>query len=394
MKYYIIAGEASGDLHGSHLIHALKKEDSESSFRVWGGDLMQAAGADLVKHYKDLAFMGFLEVVKNLLVILGNFSFCKRDILQFQPDVLVLIDYPGFNLRMGKWAKKQGFRVFYYISPQLWAWHSSRVYQIKKSVERMFVILPFEKDFYAKYGFEVDFAGHPLLDVVGKQQKNPNFIKKNGLTDIPIIALLPGSRKQEIAKMLELMLGVIPYFPEFQFVVAAAPSVPKGFYQELLLRFQAKEKLKTDHANLPPIALLENQTYPLLQYAKAALVTSGTATLETALFRVPQVVCYKGNPLSFWLARRLVKVPFISLVNLIAGREVVRELIQKDLTINNLRVELNQLLSDERRARLLNDYKELASKLGESGVAMRIARLMLNYLTGSKEVKTASGNSS
>jgi len=394
MKYYIIAGEASGDLHGSNLIRALKKEDSESSFRVWGGDLMQAAGVNLVKHYKDLAFMGFLEVVKNLPAILHNFAFCKKDILQFQPDMLLLIDYPGFNLRMAKWARRQGLRVFYYISPQLWAWNSQRVCQIKKSVERMFVILPFEKDFYKKYEFEVDFVGHPLLDVVGKHPKEQNFIKKNGLTTLPLLALLPGSRKQEIVKMLEIMLAVVPYFPDFQFVIAAAPSVPKEIYEGLLSKFHATGNQKPDSAQLPPIALLENQTYALLQHAQAALVTSGTATLETALFRVPQVVCYKGNPLSFWLARRLVKVPFISLVNLIADREVVRELIQNDLTINNLRLELNKLLDTEKRAKLLRGYDELASKLGEAGVSRRLARLVFAYLTGSKEVKTDSGSSS
>lgn len=373
MKYYLIAGEASGDLHGSNLVKALRKEDPAADIRAWGGDLMSEAGATVVKHYRGLAFMGFLEVVKNLRTIMRNFRFCKSDVQDFQPDVLILIDYPGFNLRMAKWAKSQGIRVFYYISPQLWAWHSSRVHQIKANVERMFVILPFETDFYRQYDYEVDFVGHPLLDVIADRPHNPALLSELRLNDDPIIALLPGSRRQEIQRMLSVMLQVIPDFPNAQFVIAGAPAIPRSFYEQIIQRTNLPEKSGQQ------LYIAENRTYDLLQYSHAALVTSGTATLETALFGVPQVVCYSGNPLSYWIARRLVNVKYISLVNLIIDRPLVKELIQHELIPENLISELHALLGDK-RTDMLKGYRDLQKALGESGASARAAKLMRGRL--------------
>jgi lipid-A-disaccharide synthase len=370
MKYYLIAGEASGDLHGSHLIRALHREDADASIRCWGGGLMESAGATLVKHYRYLAFMGFWEVVKNLRTIAANFDQCKRDISSFRPGVLILIDYPGFNLRMAKWAKRQGIRVFYYISPQLWAWHSSRVRIIKNAVERMYVILPFEKDFYEKHGMEVDYLGHPLLDVTSTYLPPVDFHSRNLLpAGKPIVALLPGSRKQEIQRMLTLMLRVAPDFPGQTFVIAGAPSVDRSFYEPFLRQ-------------CPTAAFVENETYALLKNASAALVTSGTATLETALLGVPQVVCYRGNRLSYWLASRLVSkdLKYISLVNLITGKPVVTELIQQHFTVPNLRRELKNLLAQETREGMLRDYAEVEAILGNEGASLRAARLMVERL--------------
>jgi lipid-A-disaccharide synthase len=369
MRYYVIAGEASGDLHGANLIKSLKAEDDSAVIRGWGGDLMAAAGTEVVKHYRELAFMGFWEVLKNLPTILRNFKNVKRDILDWKPDVLILIDYPGFNLRMAKWAKMQGIRVFYYISPQLWAWHSSRVHIIKSSVERMFVILPFEKQFYQNWHCEVDFVGHPLLDVVEQFSNATDFIQKNNLDSRPIIALLPGSRRQEIQSMLSVMLKVVPAFPNYQFVIAGAPSVPRFFYDQILYS-----------AGISNVTWIENQTYAILSLAKAALVTSGTATLETALFNVPQVVCYRGNPISFFIARHLVKVDAISLVNLIAGKSVVRELIQHFLTPENLQQALKNLLDEHHAAEIQKEYRNLRQKLGNKGASNRTARLMVSRL--------------
>jgi len=371
MKYYIIAGEASGDLHGSNLIRALRAEDPEAGCRAWGGGLMEAAGGQVVKHYRDLAFMGFVEVAMNIRTILGNIKFCKRDILSYQPDALILIDYPGFNLRIAKWAKTQGIKVFYYISPQLWAWHSSRVHGIKASVDRMFVILPFEQEFYRQYGYEVDFVGHPLLDVVDELPGKESFREGNQLGQAPIIALLPGSRRQEISRMLGIMLAVVPAFPEFQFVIAGAPSQPDAFYQSIL------EKTGPENSRAK---LVSNQTYALLRHAEAALVTSGTATLEAALFGVPQVVCYRGSRLSYLIARRLVNVEFIALANLIAGKEVVKELIQDECTAENLNVELNKLLQTEERQRIKEGYALIRERLGKAGASRRAAQLMVRYL--------------
>jgi len=368
MKYYLIAGEASGDLHGSNLIQALVKEDPAASFRSWGGDLMEQAGSELVRHYRDLAFMGFVEVAQNIRTILGNLALCKEDILDWEPDVLILIDYPGFNLRIAKWARRQGIRIFYYISPQVWAWHKSRVKQIREFVDRMFVILPFEEAFFADHQVEVDFVGHPLLDVIPGYQPDPDFRSRHGLSDKPIIALLPGSRQQEIKRMLKVMLAMPAHFPDHQFVVGGAPSIPESFYQGLIGQQEDE------------VHLAKNQTYNLLSHAEAALVTSGTATLETALFQVPEVVCYQGNSLSYWLARRLVDVPFISLVNLIVERELVKELIQYELTEKKLSRELSHILSEEGRARLQDGYRELRERLGQSGASEKAARLMVEKL--------------
>ncbi len=371
MRYYLIAGEASGDLHGANLIRALQQEDPAAQVRAWGGDLMAGAGAEVVKHYRDLAFMGFWEVAKNLRTILGNFRFCKADVGAWRPDVLILIDYPGFNLRMAHWAKAAGLRVFYYISPQLWAWHSSRVHGIKANVERMYVILPFEPEFYQKYHCEVDFVGHPLLDVVERFQAPADFREANGLDDRPIVALLPGSRRQEISRMLEAMLQVAPHFPAYQFVIGGAPAIPRDFYEAIIRA-----------TGLPGVHWVGNQTYALLSHARAALVTSGTATLETALFGVPQAVCYRGSAVSFFIARRLVNVKYISLVNLIADRPVVRELIQHDLTAANLRAQLEALLDETHAAGIREGYRLLQEKLGEAGASQRVARLMVQRLRG------------
>lgn len=370
MKYYIIAGEASGDLHGSNLIKALKEQDAKADFRVWGGDLMEAAGGELVKHYQDLAFMGFIEVVSNLRTILNNLKFCKEDIVAYQPDALIMIDYPGFNLRIAKWAHKQGFKTFYYISPQLWAWHSSRVHGIKETVDRMFVILPFEKDFYQKYDFEVDFVGHPLMDVVENFPEQGDFKEMYGLDERPIVALLPGSRRQEISKMLEIMLKVIPDFPDLQFVIAGAPSIAPEFYQKIIDAARANDQ----------VSIISNKTYTILQQSQAALVTSGTATLETALFKVPQVVCYRGSALSYWIARRVVNVKYIALVNLIVDQPLVKELIQDDLTPGNLKKELKKLFEPVQRDRILTGYELLREALGKAGASRRTAELIVDAL--------------
>lgn len=368
MKYYIIAGEASGDLHGSNLVKELKKLDGQADIRSWGGDLMQAAGAAVVKHYRDLAFMGFIEVVKNLPAILRNLKFCKEDILRFQPDVLVLIDYPGFNLRIAKWAKQQGLKIVYYISPQVWAWKEGRVKGIRKYVDKMLVILPFEKAFYQKWNYEVEYIGHPLAQVVeeSSRQHIPVTLVKSGRLssgdNIEVIALLPGSRQQELLVKLPIMLEASKRFPQYQFIIAQAPSLPIEFYNSLIAAYP-----NVDIA-------VAGQTYALLAKAKAALVTSGTATLETALFGVPQVVCYKGSNISYQIARRLVKIKYISLVNLIMDKPVVKELIQHELTPENLAAELKEiLLNPDRIARIKADYANLKSLLQQGGNASQRA---------------------
>ena len=371
MKYYIIAGEASGDLHGSNLMRSLRARDSKAEFRFWGGDLMEQQGGTLVKHYRDLAFMGFLEVLGNINTIRKNFAFCRTDISSFKPDVLILIDYPGFNLRMAGFAKKKGIKVFYYISPQVWAWNQSRVHKIKRSVDNMFVILPFEKAFYEKYDYPVDFVGHPLLDAIHngiQEQSRAEFLTAHNLTDNAIVAILPGSRKQEIERMLPVMLKASKKFSEFQFVIAGAPSVPEEFYRNICGKM--------------PISIISNQTYALLRHSRAALVTSGTATLETALFKVPEVVCYSGNYLSFLLARQLVKVEYISLVNLIMDKLIVKELIQRDFTSKNLSIELEALLKEgDYRNEMLKNMDELAERLGGQGASDKTASLMISYLS-------------
>lgn len=368
MKYYIIAGEASGDLHASNLIKALRRKDPQAEIRAWGGDLMQEAGAEIIKHYRDLAFMGFAEVLMNLPVILQNIRFCKEDLLKFKPDVLVLVDYPGFNLRIAEFAKEHKIKVVYYISPQVWAWKKGRIHTIKRVVDKMLVILPFEKDFYHEYGMEVDFVGHPLLDAISAiPGQDLDFRKNHNLDSRPIIALLPGSRKQEIGKMLSLMLGITKYFIEYQFVIGGAPSIEADFYQKI-----------TQQSD---VNVIYGQTQNLLRHSTAALVTSGTATLETALLGVPQVVCYRGNALSYAIAKRLVHLRFISLVNLIMDRMLVTELIQDELNSKNLIKELNLILKDQTRIeKLKTDYKELHDKLGGVGASEKAAQIIVDFL--------------
>ena len=344
MKYYIIAGEASGDLHGANLMKALLDKDPAADFRFWGGDRMAKVGGTLVKHYRELAFMGFWEVLTNLRTILKNIDYCKKDIANFKPDVLIFIDYPGFNMRIAKWAKQQHIPTHYYISPQIWAWKENRIKAIKRDVDFMYVILPFEKAFYEqKHQYPVHFVGHPLLDAIAQREEvdAETFKSENGLDSRPIIALLPGSRKQEIAKMLKIMLSVVDDYHQYQFVIAGAPSIDYEFYQQFI-----KEE---------NVHFVSGKTYDLLSVSYAALVTSGTATLETALLNVPEVVCYKGSWLSYHIAKRIIKLKYISLVNLIMDKPVVTELIQGDLTKKNLEKELDKLSTYTRRYEIFKD---------------------------------------
>ena len=352
MKYYIIAGEASGDLHGSNLIKEIKNLDPAASIRAWGGDLMKDAGASLVKHYRDLAFMGFLEVIKNLPTILQNIKFCKQDIEAWQPDVLVLIDYPGFNLRIAEWAKKHGCKVVYYIAPQVWAWKENRVKKMKLCIDKMFCILPFEKDYFKnKWNWDVTYVGHPLLRVIESFKSTNPLVTDNK----KVIALLPGSRKQEIVKMLPIMLSVTPHFPAYTFMVAQAPGQDAPFYNRFLMGY----------AN---VTLIKNSTYDLLSIADAALVTSGTATLETALFKVPEVVCYKTSKFSYQIAKWLVKIKFISLVNLIMDKEIVQEIIQENLTEQHLTTALRNITENEaKRKEVMDNYQMLHTLLAAGG---------------------------
>ncbi len=353
MKYYLIAGEASGDLHGSNLIRALKEKDPAAECRCWGGDLMQAAGGKLVKHYRDLSFMGFVEVLANLRTIFRNIDFCKKDISAYRPDCIIFIDYPGFNLRIAQWAKEAGYKTVYYISPQVWAWKENRVKSIRQHIDKMLVILPFEKPFYDKWDYAVDYVGHPLVEVIDRFKAEHDALQP----DPTLIALLPGSRQQEILVKLPVMLSVTPFFPNHRFVVARAPGQPDEFYAPML-------------ANYPNVGAASNSTYELLMQSRAALVTSGTATLETALFGIPEVVCYKGSAISYQIAKRLIKVKFISLVNLIMDRLVVKELIQNDLNTANIKKELEQLLADgPYRSRILEDYRALKTELQKGGAA-------------------------
>jgi lipid-A-disaccharide synthase len=367
MKYYIIAGEPSGDLHGSNLIKELKKLDTHASIRAWGGDKMKAAGADVVKHYRELAFMGFAEVIRNLPTILNNLKFCKKDVTEFQPDVLILVDYPGFNLRIAKWAKEQGLKIIYYISPQVWAWKEGRVKSIKQVVDKMLVILPFEESFYQNnWDYKVQYVGHPLVQVVNEFLQDHPRQQHAGK---PIIALLPGSRKQEVGKKLPIMLAVSKEFPEYQFTVAKTSSLDEEFYSQFVNVY-------------PNVSSVKDQTYSLLSQATAALVTSGTATLETALFGVPEVVCYKGSAVSYQIARRLISIKYISLVNLIMDKPVVKELIQNELTVTNLVSELKSILGDEnKRMQILNDYTALQNILQKEGNASaRAAQEIIGFL--------------
>jgi len=371
MKYYLIAGEASGDLHGSNLMKGLKKVDSGAEFRFWGGDLMQQQGGTLVKHYKETAIMGFLEVIINLRNINNFLIICKKDILKYNPDVLILIDYPGFNLRIAEFAKSKGIKVYYYISPKIWAWKESRIKKIKAFVDRMFVIFPFEVDYFKKHSYPVDYAGNPLLDAVQEKINDEGsldeFINNNGLEKKPIIGLLAGSRKQEIDRNLGVMLEIVHHYKNYQFVIAAAPSIEPNYYQQ----FVQKNNVK----------VVFNQTYDVLKHAEAALVTSGTATLETALFNVPQVVCYRAGNISYFIAKQFVKTKYISLVNIIMDAEVVKELIQFDMNAEKLETELNKILYDKAfRQQMLNNYEGLRKKLGGTGASERVAQLLYNYL--------------
>jgi lipid-A-disaccharide synthase len=370
MKYYIIAGEASGDLHASNLMKALKFSDPDADFRAWGGDLMHEQGATLVKHINELAFMGFVEVLLNLSTILKNIKLCKKDILQYKPDAIIFIDYPGFNLRIAEFARKNNFKTIYYISPQVWAWNKSRVKKIRRDIDKMLVILPFEKQFYEGYNFLVEFVGHPLLDALDVQpdiDSFPEFIEKNKLPDTPIIALLPGSRKQEISKMLPTMCKASDHFPKYQFVIAGTRAHSDEFYRKY-----------TNERNLP---IVYGQTYNLLRNAKAALVTSGTATLETALIGTPQIVCYKASPISYFIARNLVDIKYISLVNLIMNEEVVKEMIQGDFNTPKLVSELKRITSDQKyRITVMEKYAILRKKLGGSGASVKAAKAIFSFL--------------
>ncbi|GAO41256.1 lipid-A-disaccharide synthase [Flavihumibacter petaseus] len=372
MKYYIIAGEASGDLHGSNLIREIHHLDRAAEIRCWGGDLMQKAGASLVKHYRDLAFMGFVEVLANLRTIFRNIDYCKADITAFAPDCIIFIDYPGFNLRIAAWAKEAGYRTIYYISPQVWAWKENRVKAIRQHIDKMLVILPFEKPFYDKWEYPVEYVGHPLLEVIDRFRRENTSI----LPDEKLVVLLPGSRRQEILKKLPVMLSVTPDFPDYRFIVAKAPGQSDEFYAPLL-------------APYPNVGAASNSTYALLMQARAALVTSGTATLETALFGVPEVVCYKGNRLSYLIARQLIRVKYISLVNLIMDRLIVKELIQDDLNKENLVTELNRLLKDDGyRQHMMNDYSQLRAELHKGGKASeQAAKSIWSFLSGSTAEK-------
>lgn len=368
MKYYLIAGEASGDLHGSRLIREIKKLDNKANIRCWGGILMKKAGGTLVKDYKHLAYMGFIEVLIHLKTIIKNIRFCKKDLLKFDPDVIVYIDYPGFNLRIADWAKKRGFKNHYYISPQIWAWKENRINQIKKNIDSLYVILPFEKDYYQKkHKFKVHFVGHPLLESIKKQKISSNFYNENKIPKInPLIAILPGSRKQEIKRMLSTFVETAKIFLDFQFVVAAAPGIEINWYKKYL----------TD----TNIIIVKNQTYELLRASKAAIVSSGTATLETALIGTPQVVCYKSSFLTYQIAKRLVRLKFISLVNLISNKKIVEELIQKRFTVNNLSIELNKILLKKNQTILKEEYRKLTLKLGNKSASKKTARLIINSI--------------
>lgn len=369
MKYYIIAGEASGDLHASNLMKALKQVDNKADFRFWGGDLMQEVGGTMVKHYRDLAFMGFAEVLMNLRTIFKNIKLCKTDISGYQPDVIIFIDYPGFNFRIAKWARQEGYKTHYYISPQIWAWKENRIKAIKRDIDEMYVILPFEKDFYEqKHNFPVHFVGHPLLDAIQKREPVglKAFCETHQLNQKPIIALLPGSRKQEISKMLSVMLSVVDDFPEYQFVIAGAPGQDTEFYKQFIGKSQ--------------VSFVQNKTYDLLSVSTAALVTSGTATLETALFKVPEVVCYKGNFISYHIAKRIINLDYISLVNLIMDKPVVKELIQNEFNTKQLKSELHKILDESHRKKLFQEYYDLEKKLGGAGASLKTAQLIFEKI--------------
>lgn len=375
MRYYIIAGEPSGDMYGSGLIRELKKADANSQFRCWGGDLMQAEGGEIVKHYRDLAFMGFVEVARNIRTIFKNIAFCKEDILQYKPDVLILVDYPGFNMRIAKWAKSQGIRVFYYIAPAIWAWHESRVHGVKKYVERMYVILPFEPAVFAKHNYKVHYFGHPMADIIQHERSKiiskEEFLKKYNLGGKPIIAMLPGSRAQELKHILPEMLKTIKHFPEYQFVIGAATSLPLEMYQTAAQGYDVK--------------FVQNDTYSLMQHSHAGLIKSGTSTLEAGLFDLPEVLCYKGNPVSIQIGRWVAKAKYICLVNLILDKPAVKELIQQELNENRLVESLKDIVSGSKRNELLIEYKNVQGLLKAGNVSAKIAQDMYNSLMQTHE---------
>ena len=368
MKYYIIAGEASGDLHGSNLIKELKKLDRNYSFRCWGGDLMNEQTNNLAKHHKDYSYMGFLEVFLNLYTIIKNISFCKSDILKYNPDIIIYIDFPGFNLRIAEWAKKNGFKNHYYISPQIWAWKESRIKLIKKVVDKMYVILPFEKKFYKeKHNFDVSFVGHPLMDEINKRNSEDTSKLSQKISKNKTILLLPGSRGQEIKKLLPIMLSVVSEFKDYKFIIGAAPSQKLSIYQ--------------DYVKDSNVEIIQNKTYELLKNCTAAIVTSGTATLETALFKVPQIVCYKSSWTTYLIGKILLKnLNYISLVNLIANKLIVKELIQNSCSKKNLIKELNIILEKEERAKIISNYNKLENSLGGRGASNKTAKIIYNYL--------------
>ena len=370
MKYYLIVGEASGDLHASNLMKALQKEDTKAIFRFWGGDLMASVGGELVKHYKELAIMGFGEVLKKLPTIAKNMRSCKADIAAFRPDVLILIDYSGFNLRIAKWAKAVGQRTFYYIAPQVWASRPKRAYAIQENIDQLFATLPFEAAFYKDYGMTINYVGHPLLDVVSQFAPRADFLQNHHIHK-PLIALLPGSRKQEIERVLSILLPVVPLFKDYQFVIAAAPAIALSFYKKLMEESGILQE---------QVQLIADETYDILYHAEAALVTSGTATLEAALLGTPQVVCYKGSWLSYHIAKRVITVPYISLVNLIANKPLVEELIQTALTTTNVESALSEILRPEKSRKIKEGYEKIKEALGNEGASERTAKLMIKYL--------------
>ena len=367
MNFYIISGERSGDLHASNLVKEILSREPGSRVRGIGGEMSRKAGVEIFKDYKEISFMGLIEVIANLFKISQYLSATKRDLLEYKPDVLILVDFAGFNMRMARFAKQNGIRVFYYISPKIWAWNTKRVEKIKKYVDRMFVILPFEKEFYQEFGVKVDYVGNPILDSVKDFNPDPDFRMRNDLDQRPIIAILPGSRKQEIERMLHFMLSLLPAFSDFQFVVAGVSNLTHDYYQQ----FRRGGEVK----------IVIDETYDLLNLAQGALVTSGTATLETAFFGVPQLVGYKMNLITFWLGKAVVKVKYISLVNLILGRPLLKELIQDNFHPNIIRDELNAILTDPERKKVIQDgYQELMKKMGNDGASSKAAQLMLGYL--------------
>lgn len=365
-RLFVIAGERSGDLHGSNLIKAIKNADNQAVIHAWGGDYMAKSGAIITKHYRELAFMGFVEVLKNLPKIIGFIGQCKNEIEAFQPDAIILIDYAGFNMRIAKWAKSKGIKVFYYIAPKVWAWNQDRAIKLKAMVDRLFVIFPFEVEFFKKYDFEVEYVGNPLNDAIEQFEMNPSFKENNQISGSKIIALLPGSRRQEVIQMLDLMVSTKSQFPDYQYIIAGVSNLPRELYEPYL----------TEN-----VSLIIDQTYDLLKVAEAALVTSGTATLETALFEVPQVVCYRANWISYQIGKRLIRVPFISLVNLIAQKEVVKELIQNELNTENLTKELKQITENKtNRNHQIEAYKSIKKALGNSGASERVGKRIVKIL--------------